>query len=195
MNELTLMAPSTSIAWHHHFRKLSNRSGQLALRHWPSVAFAALLCYLSVITLIFIPNARIQNKEVEQNFQQLKMNLSQIELSDHPDQLNPVRRKLASFNRLSAVATDLDKLALENDLRVTEVSCQPVEDAISKEIFRLQITVHLKGGYVAVKKIIAGLLAEHDGLALESISMERSNPTDLTSNVELGFVFYYRKSI
>lgn len=179
-------------SWYDHLRKLSNRSGQLAPHHWLWIAFAVLSCYVSVIIFLFIPSSRVKNKELEQHIQKLKMNLSQIDLSDHPDQLNPVRSKLATFNRLSAVVNDFTNLALENDLQLIDMNFQPVDDAISKEIFRLEITVHLKGGYASVKKIIAGLLAEHDGLALESISIERSNPTDLISNVKLGFIFYYR---
>lgn len=101
--------------------------------------------------------------------------------------------QLAPFTRFGAVADDLQALSAQNGLVLSEATFQPVSTMVNTDIGRMEIVGRLKGGYPAFKKTVAALLATHDGLALESLSILRGRSTDTVMDIDVRFSYFYRK--
>lgn len=70
---------------------------------------------------------------------------------------------------------------------------KPYDISAEKKIGRVEISAHLKGSYVALKKTMSELLAAHAGLALEAISVHRERTAETAMDIDLRLTFFYRK--
>lgn len=105
-----------------------------------------------------------------------------------PVQLRP-RFALPSIGELSQVASDLQTVSQQHGLSVLDVSFSPGPMA-SSGIARMNIKAHLRGSYAGAKRTLASLLATHDGMALDSIWIRRTDGEGSGVDVELHFTLF-----
>jgi hypothetical protein len=161
-------------------------------RHWPWPAGVVVLLFSLAFGLSQLPAMRVHDAD-------LRRQILSLEAKIHAPMANAARAfdlssRLAGRDRLAIVTSDLQATAMQNGLILSDATYQPQDAYGSKDIGKMGIGVNLKGAYPALKKMLAGLLNTHDGLALESLSIRRAKSTDTGMDIEAHFSFYYRKA-
>ncbi|WP_300753638.1 GspMb/PilO family protein, partial [Janthinobacterium sp.] len=101
---------------------------------------------------------------------------------------------LAGFDSLSLVMADLQALAAQNGLLVSDASFKPaIGNQADAAIGRVEVNARVKGAYLPLKKTLAAMLAAHAGLALESLSLQRTRASDVVADIDVRFTYFYRK--
>ncbi len=164
--------------------------------HWPWLAALALLCFSLSMYLLELPALRAQNEGLAQQIHILETQLRVPQKAALHDPSLDLNKQLASFDRLTIIVKDLHTLATQNGLNLSEASYKLMDDgagsisADTDDIGRIEIQARLSGNYVPLKSTIANLLAAHDGLALESLSLRRNRSTDLAMEIDLRLSFF-----
>ena len=107
--------------------------------------------------------------------------------------MRPILPGLVSSKILSVLANDMQALAQQNGLKISEVSYKPNDSVITPDFSRIEISVKFSGTYVSLKKFMAIMCSTYDSLALESIIMRRDRSTDLMLDIDLRWTLFYRK--
>ncbi|HYD82127.1 MAG TPA: hypothetical protein VEC06_20165 [Paucimonas sp.] len=162
-------------------------------RHWTWLAGAALLCFSALVSVGESSRLRIQVGEQEAEIRSLEAQLRAPLSAGAVEKDAAWQARLAGFDRLATVAADLQALAAKNGVTLVDAAYKPIDESPASEIGRTEIVASMKGMYPALKKAVAALLASHDGLALDFISVRRGRSTDAVVEVELRFSFFYRK--
>jgi hypothetical protein len=160
--------------------------------HWPWVAGLALLGFAAAVNLGQLPGLRLQTKALERQAASLQAQLRAPIPARPGEQAPNLRAQLATLERLSVVTSDLQALASTNRLELLDANYKPIGETANAQIGRIEINARLKGTYPALKKAIDSLLALHEGLAMESMSVRRQRATDTVVDVELRFTYFYR---
>lgn len=165
--------------------------------HWPWLAGFAVLCFAAVVSLGELPALRLQNSDLERQIKSLEAQSRKVAADSSVASKSSfdMRAPLADQNRLSVIANDFQAAAVKNGLTLSDVVYKPVEGASITGVGSMEIDVNLKGTYLPLKKMLAELLASHDGLALESVSLRRHLSTDSVLDIEARFTFFYRKRL
>ena len=163
-------------------------------QHWPWLLTVALAGGSALVALFELPQLQAQNHGLQRQVQSLSAQLKVGSAAPVNAPGLDLAPRLAGIARLSAISAELQVLAGKNGLVLSEASNKPLEDAVRGEIGRMEIAAHLKGAYPALKKTVAALLAGHDGLALESLSLRRSHSTDALIDIDVRFTFFYRRA-
>lgn len=161
--------------------------------YWPWLMGVALLFSALVIHILEFPVLNTKNVSLEKRTRLLEAEIRQpVELTPKAHVQNPTEQ-LAKFARVSIVTSDLQSVAAKNGLVLIDANYKPVDEIADADIGRMEIVSHVKGTYLALKTTIANMLAAHEGLALDSISIRRNHSTDVILEIELHFSFFYRK--
>jgi Tfp pilus assembly protein PilO len=160
--------------------------------HWPWVAGFALSGFAAAVSVGELPGLRLQAGALDRQAASLQAQLRTPIAAGRSGQGPNLRAQLATLDRLSVVTSDLQALASTNGLELLDANYKPVGETANAQIGRIDINARLKGSYPALKKAIDSLLALHEGLALESMSVRRQRATDTVVEVELRFTYFYR---
>lgn len=95
---------------------------------------------------------------------------------------------------MAPLLRDFHQFSLQQDLTVAEARYTPAESRNDAGLARSRIDVKVRGSYVGVKRFTANLLAGHDGLSLDSLSIRRASAADPKLDVQLVFSLYSRTS-
>ena len=103
--------------------------------------------------------------------------------------------ELADFASLSLVTADLQSMATQNGLLMSDASFKPAGDnQPDAGIGRVEVNARIKGAYLPLKKTLAAMLATHGGLALDSLSLRRARASDIVMHIDLRFTLFFLKS-
>lgn len=162
------------------------------VRHLPYAVAAVVLCAAAWLAFMELPAQRSANDASAAKLRSLETSLrTQAAATAALPQNLP--GQLASFDTLSQVTADLQALAAQNGLLLSDATFKPAANAQSDtSTGRIEVTARLKGAYVPLKKTLGAMLAAHPGLALESLSMRRARASDLVADVDLRFSYFYR---
>ncbi len=103
-----------------------------------------------------------------------------------------LRSQLPGVDHLNNIAGDVQALIVQNSVYLTDASYKPLDTLANGQIGRVEIDMRLKGAYPQVKKVLASLLASHEGLSLDSLSIRRNRSTDAIQEIELRLSLYYK---
>ncbi|PHV04673.1 hypothetical protein CSQ96_24595 [Janthinobacterium sp. BJB412] len=106
----------------------------------------------------------------------------------------PMNLAAALAGDAPSVVRELHQLAQDRELLVSDAKYTIVDTGADAAIGCTRIEIRLRGGYVELKKFLADVLADHAGLALDSMSIRRGAAADAKLDVQLEFSFYYRKN-
>lgn len=160
--------------------------------HWPWPICLILLSFILNAGLVELPNLQNQDRELKNKINAQESALVQNEKSPKILSSQNLSAQLPDFERLSLITKDLHTLSEQNGLTISDAAFKPIGAVANTKINQMEIAVRLKGTYLPLKNILASLLANHDGLALEFISIQRSRATDLITDIEFRLSFYYR---
>jgi hypothetical protein len=104
----------------------------------------------------------------------------------------PLRERLSEFRRLPAVLTDLGAVASRSGVAVLDVTSRPNGTKEQSTVGQVQINARTKGSYKSLKSMVSQLLATHEGLAFDALTLRRARATDPLLDSELRFTFYYK---
>lgn len=163
------------------------------LSRWPWLAGTALFCIVFSVSLVERSTQRTLAAQADGQLTALtkREHLRVPSLQSAAPAPNIIGR-LEQPERLSAVAQDLKVLALQHGLVLLDAHYKP-RDIVDAQMGRVDLSVRMTGSYVPFKKTLAALLEAHHSLALESLTLRRSASTDAVLEVDLKFIFYYRK--
>ncbi|WP_229215524.1 type 4a pilus biogenesis protein PilO [Duganella sp. CY15W] len=136
-----------------------------------------------------LASLHLQNQQdaVELNRQRARLassaGLAQQHAAQLPSQLS---------GDMSPLLRDFHEFALQQDLTVAEARYTPSESRNDAGLARSRIDAKVRGSYAGVKRFTASLLAVHDGLALDSLSIRRGSAADPKLDVQLIFSLYSR---
>jgi len=77
---------------------------------------------------------------------------------------------------------------------MAEARYTPGESRNDAGFVRSRVDVKVRGSYAGIKRFTANLLAGHDGLSLDSLSIRRGSAADPKLDVQLVFSLYSRTS-
>lgn len=155
-------------------------------------AAGATLCFTAWLAFIELPVQRDENQAASGKLRLLETALrAQVAVIAAQPQNLP--SQLTNFDTLSQVTADLQALAAQNGLLLSDASFQPAANAqTDTETGRIEVTARIKGAYVPLKKTLSTILTIHPGLALESLSMRRARAADVVADIDLRFTYFYR---
>ena len=163
-------------------------------QRWLWLAGAALLVPAVFMLSVRIPALRAQQAQLDNNIgaiqASLRAPLSAAGSGAHLD----LAAQLPRFERLAMITTDLQALATQNGLALTDATYKPLNRGSVGRVDAVEIGARMKGGYPGLKKTLAELLASHEGLALASMSVRRARAADAPLDIELRLTFYYQKA-
>ncbi len=159
---------------------------------WPWLLSVPLLCFTAYLKFSELPVLRQKNGKLADQINAQASTMLRNKIS--PDRISPrpLAAQLPPFERLSQVTRDLHALAEENGLTISDATFKPAGKNGDDHIQKMEMGLRLKGGYLPLKNALAALLAKHDGLALEFLSVQRSRATDLVADAEVRLGFYQR---
>lgn len=134
------------------------------------------------IALVFLAAAGLGQLELQRMRQQHPVLVDEIKSLDRqlqaPVSLPAPSRAapLPPADDVRQVAADLQSIAAEHGLAVSDVSFSPSLVDGSSKAQQIAITVHMKGSYSALKKALSALLWSHETLALDRLSLRRGDP-------------------
>lgn len=100
---------------------------------------------------------------------------------------------LSVFDAFENVAVDTQRFFHDARVTVRDATHTPLPGDADSDIRKVEITVHARGEYLAIKKAIAALLDQHEELALKSLTISREQSIDGAPQVEARFTFFHRK--
>lgn len=160
--------------------------------HWPWIAGCILLAWAAALSMGDIPALRREERALERELQALQAQLRTPVVATTSGQSQDLRTALATLANLDIVTADMQTLASKHGVDLGEASYTHAGDTAGGRIGRVAIHARLKGAYPSMKKTLAELLALHQGLALESVSLRRNRAADAVLEIELRFTFFYR---
>ena len=163
-------------------------------KHWPWLLVMPMSILGLCLALVLLPTLKIENKNIEGKVASQVAALLEVQSNQPINRSSNVVASLANFDRIAVIVSDMQEIARSNGLTLPDATYQPETNKVKSEISRVSITTHVKGSYPAIKKFIAELMASHEGLALTSVSIQRTRSTDLINETELHLTFYYRKA-
>lgn len=166
----------------------------LACLYWPWLAGLTLLCFSVVISFTQLPTNQLKNTTLKRQIQALEAQLRAPLIPGAIGKPQELLAHLETSDTLPALANDLQALAGQNGLMLSDAMYKPLNEVAKSDIGRIEINVHLKGSYLPLKKMIAAMLILHEGLALESLSMRRNRSTEAAMEMDVRFTFFYRVS-
>lgn len=164
-----------------------------ASQHWPWLVAGAMLCCSAWLAFSELPTQRTDNKTSAAKVRTLEAQLRAQAAGPVAAQQN-LAAQLAGFDSLSLVTADLQSLAAQNGLLMSDASFKPAADnQAANGIGRVEVNARIKGTYLPLKKTLAAMLATHGGLALDSLSLRRARASDIAMDIDVRFTYYYRK--
>lgn len=164
-----------------------------ASQHWPWLAAGAVLCCSVWLAFFELPTQRTDNKTSAAKVQLLEAQL-RAQATDPVAARQNLAAQLPGFDSLSLVTADLQSLASQNGLLMSDASFKPAADnQAAAGIGRVEVNARIKGAYLPLKKTLAALLATHGGLALDSLSLRRARASDIVMDIDVRFTYFYRK--
>lgn len=162
-------------------------------QHWSWLTAGVVLCGSSWLAFSELPAQSTDNKAAAAKVNMLEAQLrAQAAVAAALPQNLPAQ--LAGFDSLSRVTADLQALAAQNGLLMSDAAFKLAGDnQADARIGRVEINARIKGTYLPLKKTLATMLSTHDGLALESLSLRRARAADVVMDIDLRFTFFYRK--
>lgn len=161
--------------------------------HWPWLAASAALGCSAWLAFSQLPTQRMDNKTAAAKVRMLEAQL-RTQAADPVATQQNLAAQLAGFDSLSLVTADLQSLATQNGLLMSDASFKPAGDnQPDARIGRVEVNARIKGAYLPLKKALAALLATHGGLALDSLSLRRARASDIVMDIDLRFTYFYRK--
>lgn len=162
-------------------------------KHWPWPATGVVLCAAAWLFFVELPAQRAYNQAAQVKVRMLEAQLrAQTNVAAVHSQNLPAQ--LGGFDSLSLVTADLQSLATQNGLLMSDASFKPAGDnQPDARIGRVEVNARIKGAYLPLKKTLAALLATHGGLALDSLSLRRARASDIVMDIDLRFTYFYRK--
>ncbi|SFX46868.1 hypothetical protein SAMN03097694_2336 [Janthinobacterium lividum] len=176
-----------------HFFKNLKQFHFSGRQHWPWLTAGTVLCCAAWLAFSELPVQRTDNKTTSAKVRMLEDKLRAQAAAPVTTQQN-LAAQLASFDSLSLVTADLQSLAAQNGLLMSDASFKPAADnQAANGIGRVEVNTRIKGAYLPLKKTLAAMLATHGGLALESLSMRRARASDVVMDIDVRFTYFYRK--
>lgn len=172
--------------------RVLHRLHMLAQSYWAWGVGVIIVCTCAWALSTELPVLRAQNAGLGQG--QTIANRMRPAISEGSAITSKVENRFGLFDRLSTIVGNIQDVAVANALTPLDASYKSIDDTSTNHIGQIEISVHLKGGYLPLKKTLTALLATHEGLALESCSLRRVRSTDTALDIELRFKFFYRKS-
>ncbi|MCX7289582.1 hypothetical protein [Janthinobacterium sp.] len=161
--------------------------------YWPWMAVGFLLCGSVWLGSYELPAQRSQNAIVATRIRLLEAQ-SRAQAADPVTAQQNLVVQLASFDSLSLVTADLQSLATQNGLLMSDASFKPAADSqAAAGIGRVEVSARIKGAYLPLKKTLAAIMATHGGLALDSLSLRRARASDILMDIDVRFTYFYRK--
>jgi Tfp pilus assembly protein PilO len=99
---------------------------------------------------------------------------------------------LPRFGELEQVVVDTQSLFEQAGLLLRDATHTPQLLDTESKSGKVEITVHGKGEYRAIKKAIANLLEQHEEVALQSLALSRERSTESALQFEARFTFFHR---
>ncbi|NHQ90507.1 hypothetical protein [Janthinobacterium lividum] len=165
-----------------------------ASQHWPWLAAGAVLCCSVWLAFFELPTQRTDNKTSAVKVRTLEAQL-RAQAADAVTAQQNLAAELAGFDSLSLMTADLQSLATQNGLLMSDASFKPATDSqAAAGIGRVEVNTRIKGAYLPLKKTLATMLATHGGLALDSLSLRRARASDSVMDIDVRFTYFYRKS-
>ncbi|WP_146012290.1 GspMb/PilO family protein [Janthinobacterium sp. AD80] len=162
-------------------------------QHWPWLVTGTVLCCATWLAISELPTQRADNKTAAAKVRMLEAQL-RTQAADPVATQQNLAAQLAGFDSLSLVTADLQSLATQNGLLMSDASFKPAGDnQPDARIGRVEVNARIKGAYLPLKKTLAALLATHGGLALDSLSLRRARASDIVMDIDLRFTYFYRK--
>ncbi|MCU6498282.1 GspMb/PilO family protein [Rugamonas sp. A1-17] len=96
---------------------------------------------------------------------------------------------------VSQLLRDMHQFAQRRDLAIAEAKYTPAEQAGDSGLQRIRIDARARGNYAELKNFLADVLAAHEGLSLDGMSIRRGTPADAKVDVQLTLSLYYRKPL
>lgn len=164
-------------------------------QHWSWLTASIVLCGSSWLAFSQLPAQSTDNKAAAVKVRMLEAQLrAQAAVTSALPQDLPAQ--LAGFDNLSLVTTDLQALAAQNGLLMSDAAFKPAGDnQADARIGCVEINARIKGAYLPLKRTLATMLSTHDGLALESLSLRRARAADVVMDIDLRFTYFYRKPV
>lgn len=155
----------------------------------------ALLCITARISIVELPEMRLRNGQFGLHIQSLSSDVNAlIQPATVVSQVLPDwYAQLAGRERIFVILADLQAKANKSAVVLSNANYKLQDVEWVETMGRSEISVNLKGAYIPLKKMLADLLATHDGLALEFVSLHRTRSTDSIMDIEVHFSFFYRK--
>lgn len=178
-----------------HFFKTLKYFRFSARHHWPWPAAALALCAATWLAVSELPTQRADNQAVASKVRALETQLrTQAAVTAALPQ--NLAAQLAGFDSLSLVTADLQSLAAQNGLQMSDATFKPGADGQGDaRIGRIEVGARARGGYLPLKKTLATLMATHPGLALESLSLRRARAGDSVADIDVRLTYFYRKPV
>ncbi len=162
--------------------------------YWSWFLGAGVLCFTAVLAFYALPAIQTQNDVLERQIRSLQRQQRALAAASPLRQPQDFDAHLGAFGSLPALVNDLQAQAVKYKLILSDATYKPIDGAAGTDLGRMEIGVHLKGTYVPLKKMLAALFKLHEGLALQSLSVQRTRSTDSILDIDLRFNFFYRKS-
>lgn len=176
-----------------YFLKILPQFRFSASEHLLLLAAGAVLCCSAWLAFSVLPTQRMDNKIEAAKVRMLEAQL-RAQAADPVMAQQNLAAQLAGFDSLSLVTADLQSLATQNGLLMSDASFKPAADNQSDaRIGRVEVNTHIKGAYLPLKKTLAAMLATHGGLALDSLSLRRARASDVVMDIDVRFTYFYRK--
>ena len=161
--------------------------------HWPWLAAAMVFSAAAWLASVELPAQRAASTAAAGKVRVLEAQL-RTQTAAAVALPQDLAAQLAGFDSLSLVEADLQALAVQNGLQMSDAAFKPSgANQVDARIGRIEISARAKGAYLPLKKTLATLLATHPGLALESLSLRRARAADVVMDIDLRFTFFYRK--
>lgn len=166
-----------------------------ARHHWPWPAAVLALCAATWLAVNELPAQRADNRAAASKVRALETQLrTQATISAALPQ--NLAEQLEDFDSLSLVTADLQSLAVQNGLQMSEATFKPDADGQGDaRIGRIEVGARARGGYLPLKKTLATMMATHPGLALESLSLRRARAGDSVADIDVRLTYFYRKPV
>lgn len=176
-----------------HFLKKISQFRFSMHQHWLWLAAGVLLCCSGWLAFSELPAQRADNNIAAAKVRMLEAQLrgQAAVTATLPQNL---QAQLAGFDSLSLVIADLQALVAQNGLVMSDATFKLAGDnPADARMGRVEINARIKGAYLPLKKTLAVVLTTHDGLALESLSLRRARAADVVMDIDLRFIYFYRR--
>jgi hypothetical protein len=100
---------------------------------------------------------------------------------------------LATASAINRLNDDLHAQAASHQLTVT-AAITGERQQLTAQLGRVDVTVKLRGTYSQFKDMLGMLLAAHNGLAVQQMTIRHLRPADPVVDVDLQMSYFYRNS-